>query len=89
MVILVSGIKDHNCIREYLELDHRFRPYAFDESPWLGNHQIAVPGVLVLKRISTIPKPFSPAFEDVVIAFRFLLDECRKRHKTCIVQRWL
>lgn len=69
MVMLVSGIKDHNCIREYLN-STIILPHAFDEI-WLGNHQIAVPDTGAKADFDDTQTLFA-RFEDVVIAFRFL-----------------
>ena len=81
MVILVSGIKDHNCIREYLN-STIILPHAFDEI-WLGNHQIAVPETGAKADFDDTQTLFA-RFEDVVIAFRFLWTNAEKGIKPAL-----
>lgn len=81
MVILVSGIKDHNCIREYLN-STIILPHAFGEI-WLGNHQIAVPETGAKADFDDTQTLFT-RFEDVVIAFRFLWTNSEKGTKPAL-----
>lgn len=68
-VMLVSGTKDHNCIKEYLN-STIILPDAFDEI-WIGKTRKQTPQKgesLVLDETNT----FFARFEDVAIAFRYL-----------------
>lgn len=68
-VMLVSGTKDHNCIKEYLN-STIILPDAFDEI-WIGQNRKQLPEKgerLVLDESNT----FFARFEDVAIAFRYL-----------------
>ncbi len=75
MVMLVSGMKDHNCIKDYLN-STIILPDYLDEI-WLGNKKITKPDVganISLDETQT----FFARFEDVVFAFRFLYSNADK-----------
>lgn len=68
-VMLVSGAKDHNCIKEYLN-STIILPDVFDEI-WIGKTKKKVPAKgesLALDETNT----FFARFEEVAIAFRYL-----------------
>ena len=71
LVMLVSGNKDHNCIKDYLN-STIILPNYFDEL-WTGNHKIPVPSIGHQVLIDET-RTFFARFEDVAIAFRFLWD---------------
>ena len=69
MVLLVSGEKDHNCIKDYLN-STIILPNSFDEM-WMGNKQInsiAEGDKIAFDSTQT----FFARFEDVAIAFKIL-----------------
>ncbi len=75
MVMLVSGEKDHNCIKPYLN-STIILPDAFDEI-WIGNKKIKTPVAMGETAFDTT-NTFFAKFEDVVIAFRFLWQDAGK-----------
>ena len=75
MIVLVSGNKDHNCIKDYLN-STIILPNAFDEI-WMGNNKIKVPEKGQHIFLDTT-KTFFARFEDVAIAFRFIWDNADK-----------
>lgn len=69
-VMLVAGERDHNCIKPYVN-STIILPNYFDEI-WLGNQKISAPAIgasVALDKSNT----FFAKFEDVVIAFRYLM----------------
>ena len=69
-VMLVAGERDHNCIKPYVN-STIILPNYFDEL-WLGNQKISAPAIgasVALDNSNT----FFAKFEDVVIAFRYLM----------------
>jgi hypothetical protein len=78
MVMLVSGTKDHNCIKEYLN-STLILPNYLNEI-WLGNQKIDKPAVgskISLDDTQT----FFARFEDVVFAFKFLYTNADKNER--------
>jgi hypothetical protein len=81
-VMLVSGQKDHNSIKDYLN-STILLPNVFDEI-WVGNKKV---------NISTVgnsigldhTKTFFTKFEDVVVAFRILYEDASKNESANII----
>jgi hypothetical protein len=74
-VMVAAGVKDHNCIYDYLN-STIILPDAFDEI-WIGNGKTAIPemgGKVVFDETKT----FFARFEDVAIAIRILWDDAGK-----------
>lgn len=77
-VMLISGVKDHNCINDYLN-STIILPNYFDEM-WMGNTKINTPNVgekVPFDKTNT----FFARFEDVAIAFRLLWDDAEQGEK--------
>jgi hypothetical protein len=71
LVMLVSGQKDHNCIKEYVN-STIILPNYFNEM-WMGNTQIT--GIGVGNKIAfDSTQTFFARFEDVAVAFKILWD---------------
>jgi hypothetical protein len=80
-VMLVSGERDHNCIKNYLN-STIILPNAFDEI-WIGNTKIEVPqpgNKATCDETNTI----TARFEDVAIAFRILWNNADKGSKAIL-----
>ncbi|MBS1656175.1 MAG: hypothetical protein JSU05_15080, partial [Bacteroidetes bacterium] len=80
-VMLVAGMKDHNCIRDYIN-STIILPGTFDEM-WMGNKKINTPAVganISFDETNT----FFARFEDVVVAFRILWDNADKETKAAL-----
>lgn len=81
VVELVSGMKDHNCINNYIN-STIILPDVFDEL-WMGNKKVNAPGVgsnVSFDQTNT----FFARFEDVAIAFRILWDNADKGVKAAL-----
>jgi hypothetical protein len=74
-VMLAAGVKDHNCIYDYLN-STIILPGAFDEI-WIGNGKTTIPEIGG-KVVFDETKTFFARFEDVAIAIRILWDNADK-----------
>ena len=80
-VMLAAGVKDHNCIYNYLN-STIILPDAFDEI-WIGNEKTTVPeigGKAEFDETNT----FFARFEDVAVAIRILWDNAGKDAKMAL-----
>ena len=75
MVMLVSGIKDHNCIKDYLNSTIILPDYL--NEIWIGDQKIDKPAVGAKVSLDET-QTFFARFEDVVFAFRFLYSNADK-----------
>ena len=75
LVMLVSGEKDHNCIKDYVN-STIVLPNVFDEL-WVGNHQIQTPAT-GQANVFDETNTFFARFEDVAIAIRVLWNNAEK-----------
>ncbi len=80
-VMLVSGDKDHNCIKEYLN-STVILPNSFDEV-WMGNTKISIPAIGEKAEMDA-SNTFFARFEDVVIAIRILWDNMAHGSKAAL-----
>jgi len=71
-VMLVSGQKDHNSIKDYLN-STILLPNAFNEV-WIGNKKVTIPAIGEQVGLDAT-KTFFAKFEDVVVAFKILYDD--------------
>jgi hypothetical protein len=81
-VMLVSGQKDHNSIKEYLN-STILLPNVFNEV-WVGNKKFATPAIgdqLSLDATKTL----FVKFEDVVVAFKILYDDAANNEPAYII----
>ena len=81
-VMLVSGQKDHNSIKDYLN-STILLPNAFDEI-WVGNKKASIPTIGKQLSLDTT-KTFFVKFEDVAVAFKILYDDASINEPACII----
>ena len=81
-VMLVSGQKDHNSIKDYLN-STILLPNAFNEV-WIGNKKVTIPAIGEQVGLDAT-KTFFAKFEDVVVAFKILYDDATTNESAYII----